>query len=145
MGEDLIDRAETTASLPHKPSRTATLKLHGCPPDATEDQTHLRNVYGSDSAKIDSLIRETPELASAIHPRLPYLAAHVIWAARFEMAQTIEDVLARRTRSLFLDATAAIESADFVGKLLQQEMNRSDHWTRNQFHQFSEVACGYTG
>ncbi len=145
MGEDLIDRAETTAGLTHKLSRTATLKLHGCPPDATKDQTHLQNVYGSDSARIDSLIRENPELSSAIHPRLPYRAAHVIWAARFEMAQTIEDVLARRTRSLFLDAKAAMESAEFVGKLLQQEMNRSDDWTRKQIQQFSEVACGYTG
>ena len=140
MGEDLIDKAETTSDLPRKQSQTASLKLHGCPSDSAVNVAHLRNVYGSDSDKIESLIRESPELATAIHPRLPYRAANVIWAARFEMAQTIEDVLARRTRSLFLDANAAKESAEFVGKLLQEELNRSDDWKLNQMQRFSDVA-----
>jgi len=143
MGEDLIDKAETNGNLPRKPSRTASLKLHGCPTEPATDVAHLRNVYGSDSEKLVSLIRETPELATAIHPRLPYRAANVIWAARFEMAQTIEDVLARRTRSLFLDAKAALESAEFVGKLLQQELHRSDEWRLDQMQRFSDVALGY--
>ena len=143
MGEDLIDKAEIDANLPRRQSQTASLKLHGCPTEPATDVTHLRNVYGSDSEKLDSLIRETPELATAIHPRLPYRAANVIWAARFEMAQSIEDVLARRTRSLFLDARAASESAEFVGKLLQQELNRSDEWRLEQIQRFSDVALGY--
>lgn len=143
MGEDLIDKAEATANLPRKSSRTATLKLHGCPSDATKDLAHQRNVYGSDSDELELLIRETPELAAAIHSRLPYRAANVVWAARFEMARTIEDVLSRRTRSLFLDANAAMESAEFVGELLQQELNRSDDWRQEQLQRFAEVATGY--
>ena len=59
------------------------------------------------------------------------------------MARTIEDVLARRTRSLFLDANAATESAEFVGKLLQLELNRSDDWRQEQLQRFTEVARGY--
>lgn len=143
MGEDLIDKAEINASLARKPSRTASLKLHGFPSDPATDVAHLRNVYSSDSEKLDSLIRETPELATAIHPRLPYRAANVIWAAKFEMAQTIEDVLARRTRSLFLDAKAAMESAELVGTLLQQELNRSDDWRLDQMQRFENIAEGF--
>ena len=59
------------------------------------------------------------------------------------MARTIEDVLARRTRGLFRDANAAMESAEFVGKLLQQELNRSDHWRLEQFRRFNDVVGGF--
>jgi glycerol-3-phosphate dehydrogenase len=59
------------------------------------------------------------------------------------MAQTIEDVLARRTRALFLDARAAMESAALVGKLLQRELHQSPEWKIDQLQRFSEVAVGY--
>lgn len=143
MGEDLVDHAETSAGLPRKQSKTASLKLHGCPTAAATCLTQPGNVYGSDVDKIESSILQNPELAKPIHPRLPYPTAHVIWAARHEMAQTIEDVLARRTRLLFLDAKAALESAELVGHLLQYELKRSDDWRLDQIRQFSEVARGY--
>jgi glycerol-3-phosphate dehydrogenase len=60
------------------------------------------------------------------------------------MARTIEDVLARRTRSLFLDAKSAMESAGFVGKLLQQQLHRSDDWRQEQLQRFTEVARGFS-
>lgn len=143
MGEELINRAEDIAGLPRKQSRTATLKLHGCPTIINSSGAQFRNVYGSDAHEIESLIRETPELATALHPRLPYRAADVIWAARHEMARTIEDVLARRTRALFLDAQAALELAAFVGELLQRELQQSGAWKEDQLQRFSEIAGGY--
>ncbi len=143
MGEELIDIAEVIAGLSRQQSRTASLKLHGCPPNADVSVTHSPNIYGSDANEIESLIRERPELARALHPHLPYRAVEVIWAARHEMALTIEDVLARRTRALFLDARAAMESAEFVGELLQRELKRSVDWKINQLQRFSEIARGY--
>lgn len=143
MGEELIDKAEVVAGLPRKQSRTASLKLHGCPLSADFSGDQSCNRYGEDARGIESLIRESPELATALHPRLPYRAAEVIWAARHEMARTIEDVLARRTRALFLDAHAAMESAAFVGELLQPELQQSAEWKVDQLQQFSEVARGY--
>ena len=143
MGEQLINRAEENGGLPRRQSGTASLKLHGCPSNADAAVMQSSNIYGSDAHKIDSLIRESPELAKALHPQLPYRAAEVIWAARHEMAQTIEDVLARRTRALFLDAHAAMESAAFVGELLQQELKRTDHWKIEQMNHFSMIARGY--
>ena len=143
MGEELIDKAEVIAGLPRKQSRTASLKLHGCPLIADSSGARSWNIYGSDAEKIQSLIHENPNLATVLHPRLPYRAVEVIWAARHEMARTIEDVLGRRTRALFLDARAALESAEFVGELLQRELQQSGDWKVDQLRRFSEIAVGY--
>lgn len=143
MGEELIDRAEVIAGLSRKQSRTASLKLHGCPANAETSVAQSINIYGSDACGIEAMICERPELAKSLHPLLPYRAAEVIWAARHEMAQTIEDVLARRTRALFLDARAAVESAAFVGELLQGELQQSVDWKIQQVQRFSELAVGY--
>ncbi len=143
MGEQLIDQAELSAGLPRKESRTASLKLHACPSIDDASEATSGNVYGTDAHQIDALIHESPTLATRLHPRLPYRAAEVIWAARHEMAQTIEDVLARRTRALFLDAHAALESAAFVGELMQQELKQSAEWQVDQLQRFSVIARGY--
>jgi glycerol-3-phosphate dehydrogenase len=143
MGEELINRAEAIGGLARRQSITATLKLHGCPAETNTAIVQSENVYGNDAAEIEALIRETPELAKRLHPELPYRAADVIWAARHEMARTIEDVLARRTRALFLDAQAALAAATFVGELLQGELQRSADWKADQVQRFSEIAAGY--
>jgi glycerol-3-phosphate dehydrogenase len=59
------------------------------------------------------------------------------------MARTVEDVLARRTRALFLDARAAVEAAPVVANLLAKELNRSDAWKAKDLADFFEVAKGY--
>ncbi len=78
-----------------------------------------------------------------LHPRLPFRLRDVVWAARHEMARTVEDVLARRTRALLLDARAAIEAAPTVADLLARELGRSDDWKRNDLANFQETAKGY--
>src|SRR4051812_2608894 len=60
---------------------------------------------------IQALIAADPTLGMPLDAALPYVAAEVIWAAREEMACTVEDILARRTRALFLHAAAAIRMA----------------------------------
>ena len=55
-----------------------------------------------------ALCNERPEWSRPLHPALPYLAGEAVWAARHEAARCVDDVLARRTRALFLDARASI-------------------------------------
>ena len=55
---------------------------------------------------------------------MPYAGAEVVWAAREEMARTVEDVLARHTRALFLNARAAVEMAPQVAALMAREPGR---------------------
>jgi len=66
-----------------------------------------------------------------------------VWAARFEMARTVEDVLARRTRALFLDARAAMEAAPAVATLLAAELQQHDDWREKQLIEFQAIAKGY--
>ena len=67
----------------------------------------------------------------------------VVWAARYEMARTVEDILARRTRALFLDARAAIEAAPAVSRVLARELKKSDAWAERDLKSFIELAKGY--
>ena len=67
--------------------------------------------YGGDAPRLEALVRDNPELAAPLHPDLPYLAAHYVWAARHEMSHHVRDALAYRTRAMFLHARAAAQMA----------------------------------
>ena len=139
MAEQAVDRAETVGGWPHRPSRTRSLQLH-----AATDAPHTGlPMYGSDAAKVDELLRSSPEFSQRLHPRLPYLAGEAVWAARHEMARTVEDVLARRMRALFLDARAAAEMAPAVATLLAKELGWDAAWQAEQLRSFRELATGY--
>ncbi|MEO6788138.1 MAG: FAD-dependent oxidoreductase, partial [Chthoniobacteraceae bacterium] len=139
MAEQTVDRAETVGGWPHRPPRTHSLRLHA----ATGTAHTLRSAYGTDAAKVDELLRSSPEFAQQLHPRLPYLAGEAVWAARHEMARTVEDVLARRMRVLFLDALAALEMAVPVAALLAKELGRDAAWQEDQLRSFRKIASGY--
>jgi glycerol-3-phosphate dehydrogenase len=101
------------------------------------------SVYGSDARLIQELIRAEPALGAPLHPALAACGAEVVWAARVEMARTVEDVLARRTRALFLNARAAIAMAPEAARLLARELGRDDAWQRQQVKAFRALAEGY--
>lgn len=141
MGEDAVDQAALVAGLEEKPSTTSKLTVHGGEGGVTRED-HLY-VYGSDVAGILDLISQDPELDGRIHAQLPYKRAEVIWQVRNEMARTVEDVLARRMRALFLDARASVEMAPAVARVMAVELGRSDEWQRNQVAAYTDLAKGY--
>ncbi len=141
MAEDCVNQAATLARLPEKPCITRDLTIHGCD-DEVRDFNDL-SVYGSDAAAIQELIRADPRLGERLHTALPYCAAEVVWAARSEMARTVEDALARRTRALFLNARAAIAMAPRAAELMAQELGRDRAWQTLQVRAFEEVARKY--
>jgi glycerol-3-phosphate dehydrogenase len=143
MGQDTINHASEIAALPSVTSRTLDLKIHGWTMDSASAASEWERVYGSDLPQLCALSTEDNGLDVLLHPRLPFRAREVVWAARYEMARTVEDVLARRTRALFLDARAAIEAAPAVSSLLARELNRSDTWRAKDLADFLEVAKGY--
>jgi glycerol-3-phosphate dehydrogenase len=142
MGQDAIDHAEEVAGLPKVASRTLDLKLHGWT-DQVAGVAESDRVYGSDLPMIQQLSTEDPGLEKLLHPRLPYRLREVVWAARYEMARTVEDVLARRTRALFLDARAAVEAAPAVADMLAKELGRDAAWRERDLQNFLTVAQGY--
>ena len=136
MAEDCVNQAATLAGLEERPCVTAGLRIHGYYRGATEFG-HL-SVYGADAPAVRAL-----ELYEPLHAALPYTAAEVVWAAREEMACTVEDVLARRTRALFLNARAAIEMAPAVAALLAKALCRDEDWAAAQVEEFSLLASRY--
>ncbi|MGO8757027.1 MAG: glycerol-3-phosphate dehydrogenase/oxidase [Terracidiphilus sp.] len=143
MGQDTIDRAAQVAALSPRPSKTLDLKLHGWTAEPTTASSPWESVYGSDLPALQALSQENASLDDLLHPRLPFRRREVVWAARYEMARTVEDVLARRTRALFLDARAAMEAAPAVASLLARELERSEAWAANDLRNFEETARGY--
>lgn len=141
MAEEAVDLAATLAELPPRRCPTRDLPIHGAM--APADSTDSLACHGSDAPAIRQLAHADPALAMPLHPQLPAIAAEVVWACRMEMALTVEDILARRTRSLLLDATAAREAAPVVARLAAQELGRDASWEAGQVATFRTLAAGY--
>jgi glycerol-3-phosphate dehydrogenase len=146
MAEDCVDQAATLAQLPEKPCVTHHLHIHGFQVAAKEDaakQFGSLAVYGSDASEIRRLIETDAGLSEPLHAALPYVKAEVVWAARHEMARTVEDVLARRTRALFLNARAALAMAPAVADLMASELRWDEVTRTKQLAAFRDVASHY--
>lgn len=141
MAEDCVDQAATLGDLPERDCHTKTLNIHGYHPNA--DQFGALAVYGTDALAIQELIGTDAALGQPLDATLPYLGAEVVWAAREEMARSVEDVLARRTRALFLNSSAAIRMAPRVAELLAKELGRDTAWQGQQVAEFAKVAKGF--
>ncbi len=141
MAEDTINKAISIGKLPNVSCKTTVLQIHGSK-ESLHNAHHL-NIYGSDQVSIQKLIIETPELGEKLHSRLPYTKAEIIWAIRNEMARTVDDILARRVRALFLDAKAAIEIAPLVASILAKELGEDKLWQQQQIKEFTTIANHY--
>ena len=141
MAEDCVDQAATLAQLPERPCMTPHLRIHGYP--ESPKMPGSLAPYGSDAARIEELIAKDSSLGEKLHPLLPYLKAEAIWAVREEMARTIEDVLARRTRALFLNAKAALEMAPAIAELIGPELEWDDAAKQKQLVDFRALAANY--
>jgi glycerol-3-phosphate dehydrogenase len=141
MAEDTIDEAALDADLDQRPSSTDTLHLHGWHENAV--QFGDLSLYGADAPHLEELMEEHPDLREPLDERLPIRGAQVVWAARHEMARTVEDVLSRRTRCLLLDAEASIDVAPDVARLMAEERGHSESWVDDQVAAFKEVASNY--
>ena len=141
MGEDAVDAAAKAAGLERRPSGTTHLRLHGWLSGPPTDPALA--VYGADAPALRKLAEEVPNGPARLHPDLPYCRAEVVWAARHELARTVDDVLARRTRALLLDAQASLEAAPEVAALMAAELGHDAQWEADQVAAFAHIASGY--
>lgn len=141
MAQDTVNKIIELKKLPNEKCKTKNLLIHGA--NGTSDRSSHLCIYGTDQKGIEKIKEEDPSFAEPLHPRLEFTKAEVIWAVRHEMARTIEDVLARRVRILFLDAKAAIEIAPDVGELLRKELKETDEWCADQILEFIQIAEQY--
>jgi glycerol-3-phosphate dehydrogenase len=141
MAEDGVDQAAVVADLTKQPCRTQQLRMHGFHREA--EQFGALAVYGSDAVGIRKLVESDPALGELLHPSLCYVKAEVVWATRHEMARTVEDVLARRIRALFLNARAALEMAPAVAELMARDLGWNESIKAEQIAAFQSVARNY--
>ena len=118
MAEDAVDRALSLAGLEKRACVTESLKI-AAPRAPSADEAPL-------------------------HPRLPYTRADVLRSVRVEMARTVEDVLARRTRALLLDARAAVEISGTVAEIMSEELRKDKDWADRQTGEFKGLAKLYS-
>ncbi|HEV9037766.1 MAG TPA: glycerol-3-phosphate dehydrogenase/oxidase [Puia sp.] len=127
MAEDTVNTAISRGGLPDKPCVTADLPILGA----------------DDKTSVGSLAAAHPQWGEKLHPRLPYILADIVHAARTELCMTVEDALSRRTRSLLLDAQAAIDCAETVAAILAEQLGRDREWQQRQVEDFKQLANGY--
>lgn len=139
MGEDTINFAIKQHLLSPSKSISKNLHLFGY---TTDKVSYPLSVYGTDIDKIKAIQTELGN-TDKLHPELPYYNAEIIYQVRYEMAKTVEDILARRTRALFLNAKYAIDSAQKVAQLMAQEMDKDEYWIREQINNFYTYAQKY--
>jgi glycerol-3-phosphate dehydrogenase len=140
MAEDAVTKAAHSAGLPPVACPTKNLPIHGA--TGSYGDGHWQ-VYGADATAIRQLAQTEPRLNQPLHPGYPYTLAEVQWMAGQEMAVTVEDVLARRIRLLFLDARAAMDAAPAVARVLAQALGQGPDWERAQVAAFWQVAQQY--
>jgi glycerol-3-phosphate dehydrogenase len=140
MAEETIDRAIKAGLLKKSKCITSKLKLTSLITDNSAERLHI---YGDHSIDIKKMISENPELGTPLDPRLPYTRAEIIWICRNEMPFMVEDILARRTRSLFLNARASAEIAPEVAGLMAKEFGFEQNWQEEQVKSYNELVKNY--
>ncbi|GAB6096454.1 glycerol-3-phosphate dehydrogenase/oxidase [Desulfatiferula olefinivorans] len=141
MGEDTIDAAIPIGALDPRKSRTRNLSLNGWSVDDAGNAPY--ELYGNNARLIKRIEAEDPSFSGLIHERLPYRFAEVVWAVRNEMAFFLDDVLARRTRALILDARASMDAAPAVARVMARELGKDEAWEKDQVERYLARARTY--
>lgn len=126
MAESCVDTAIPVAGLPFRPCVTENLPIRG-----------------GESETISSGNPSYPPLDIPLHPELPYTGLDVVRAVRLEMARTLEDVLARRTRALFLRARAAQAMAPVTAEIMAGELSWSRDRVAAELSRFQSISDNY--
>lgn len=140
MAMDVVDKAIELGKLAPKKCMTQDIKIHGY---VAEMQTGDLGLYGADADGIRSLINARPELGGVMQAGFKYVKAEVVWMVRNEMSRTIEDVLSRRMRLLFLDAKGALMLAPAVAKVMAEELSKDEQWINAQVAEFTGLVSQY--
>lgn len=141
MGEELVDKLSEIGNLKMVNSTTSTLKIHGYRENVNFENPHY--FYGSDIDLLKDIIDKNPSYGDVISEDLHIIKAQVILAIRNELARNVIDVLARRTRALFLNAKESVRIAPIVADIMAVELNRDKKWKEHQIKTFNTIAQGY--
>lgn len=140
MAEETIDRAIRAGMLERKKCLTKGISLFS--PDPALHRERLK-IYGSKAVEIEKLMCGQPSMEEPLNPNLPYTRAEIVWICRNEMPRTLEDMLARRTRSLLLDVRASIAIAPAVADIMADELKCDNKWKEQQLEAYKKLTLNY--
>ena len=147
MAEDTLNEvARQIPGIPKCPTRS--LRLHGAPakkqaislpglPASLVD--HLVHRYGTDAVAVAELIADDPSLGDPLVEGLPYIKADVLYGVRCEMAQSLIDILSRRTRAQLQNAYAAKEAAPIAAAIMATELGWKKKKTQEEISAFIDL------
>ncbi len=141
MAEDTVDKAILVGGLDERPCLTEKVLIHGYSKEV--DYNDPVHVYGSDKSHLNVIEQTEKKYSGFLSEKLNIKKSQIVWAAREEMALTLEDALARRTRVLFLDAEEALRIAEETANILAEELNKDELWIRSELENFRKVAQNY--
>ena len=142
MAEDVVESVEMVGDLEERPCITRDLSIHGAMTSEARS-TSVIDGYGSDAAAVEAVIAADPQGGKRVVANLALRRGEVRWQARAEMARTVEDVLARRSRALLLNASSSMNAAPTVAEILADELGRDSRWVNTQVSEYKKLACGY--
>ncbi len=141
MAEETVNIAIRSKGLAFHKCHTKSLRIHGYRENSNGNA--WISIYGSDENEILNLYKEVPSFSEKLHPDFDFTAGEVVWAVRMEMARTIDDVLARRVRALYLDAKASLSMAPGVASLMAKELRKDKAWEEAQVKEYTQLAASY--
>jgi glycerol-3-phosphate dehydrogenase len=140
MAEETIDRAIKESILEKKKCITRNFSFYS---NNTRLKSERLKIYGNQAREIEKMIADQPDLGEPIDKSLPYTKAEIVWICRNEVPRTIEDILARRTRSLFLDAVASKDAAPVVAEIMAKEFGFGKSWQDNEISKYNNLITNY--
>ncbi len=140
MAEETIDKGIKSGLIEGKKCVTKTFRFYS---NGVKLKSERLRIYGNEAAEIEKLVAEKPELGGLLDPRLPYTRAEIIWICRNEMPRKLEDILARRTRAMFLDARASSAIAPEVAEIMAMELKNDGKWTEAQAKDYNQLLLNY--
>ncbi len=141
MAEDTVNAGIKTKKLEERKCITKNLKIHGYMENP--DMSNRMYIYGSDLEEIEKMQKENPSWTAKLSSETDFTVGEVIWAVRHEMARTVDDILARRVRVLFLDARLSITLAPRVAEIMAAELGKEREWINQQVEEYTKLAKGY--
>jgi glycerol-3-phosphate dehydrogenase len=145
MAEDTVDVVVRQLDAPRRArhSTTRRLSLFGATKQSDAERgsqaAHLARRFGTQADEIRALTALDPKLGEPLVSGQPYLRAEAVYAARHEMATTLDDVLVRRTRAHLFDRAATLAAAPDVADLLASELGWDVAETERQLNSYRSM------
>lgn len=141
MAEDLLKSVEKSKNWQRTKSQTRNFHIHGYQSEI--DRNDALYFYGADKMLLNELCSKNIGYQNLISEKLQLFEVQVYWAVHNEMARTVEDVLARRTRCILFDSRESVRIAPVVAKIMANELEKDAEWVDSQVRSFEELSKNY--